>query len=217
MLKVTNLSGFGAGAVSGPGEASASFVSENSSTSSLSQYTFAAQDLGDGGTLLIAVVGHSATGGLNSMTVDGNTATEQSGLNGAEANCYIMTVDVGSATSGDVVINVNSWFRCGIQIVKLINGNMTKESDDPTDKSFAASLNPVSAGSLVFHTAYDQNGGMTGHNDLGNYRKLTYAGTAMAIAWSTYATAPGLPLNISFSGTSHPSGSGNAAASFPAL
>lgn len=180
-------------------------------------YTFTGVDFGTGGKLVIGFgANYRSSQVLSSWTADGNTITTRTSALNSENIIYIGTVDVGSATSGTLVITINaSIARLMGHVWDVSNVDLTNPDSTPTaDKSWDLTYGTISATGIAVALGYDQDGGITGATGLDYDGEATAGASGAGGASKAFATAES-SYSFNFDGSRHADGSGVAGLSLP--
>ena len=208
---------FGSGG--GPGTVSLadSFVSSSDEV----EWTFSNVDFGTGGKLVIGFgAGYRTNQTIQSWTAAGQTITTRTQATNSENLIGIGTVDVGSTTSGTIVINVGAQLhRIGGFVWDVNNVDLTTVSSNPTaNKSFSLTFGTIAASGIAVAMGYDQDAGITGVTTGLDYdgEVTTGAGENHGTAGASKAfSAAQSNLTHTFSGNAHNDGSGSAGLALP--
>ena len=186
------------------------------SASNLTTYTLSDVDFGTGGKIIIGMAS-APVRTVSSWTADGETVTVRTHLSGTEVFCTIGTADVGTATSGDIVIQFSGeCYRIQGLVWDVANVDLTTVSSNPTaDQSWNLQFSTIAANGIAVAVAYDQDAGMTGVTNMGDYTESSVQESAsMAGASKAFSSAQS-NYDMNFDGTKHNDGSGSAGLAVP--
>lgn len=170
------------------------------STSSLSTYTFASQNIGTAASdrVVIVLVKISATSGtISNVTIQGITSTLIQYQGGAVGSCSvgIAIASVPTGTTGDVVVNFSSSLtgECGIGVYTANSINLTAYNSAatgfgiaPTDPTLTVSVNIPATGFTIGIAATQNDAAVTGFTWTGLTKD--YEGVVRSNAWHSGAS-----------------------------
>jgi hypothetical protein len=205
---------------SGSGGPSITLADTFVSASDEVEWTFSGVDFGTGGQLVIGFgAGYRTSQTISSWSAAGTAITTRTQATNSENLIGIGTVDVGSNTSGTLVINVGAQLhRIGGFVWDVNNVDLSTVSSNPTaNKSFSLTFGTIAANGIAVAIGYDQDAGITGASG------LDYAGEVTTGAGEGHGTGGAHRLftaaqssySFNFTGSAHHDGSGSAGLALP--
>jgi hypothetical protein len=214
-MPVFGTTNFGSG---GPGAGTVNKVGEFSSSSDEVTWTFTGVDFGTGGKLIVGFAsGYRTSQTISSWTAAGTAITTRTQAQNSENLIGLGTVDVGSNTSGTIVIQVSSQLhRIDGFVWDVNNVDLTTVSSNPTaNKSFSLTFGTIAANGIAVALGFDQDAGITGASGL-DYDGEVSSGEGDGAGGASRAfTAAQSSYSFNFTGTAHHDGSGCAGLALP--
>lgn len=192
--------------------ATVTFRASNSLTTDTSTYTHSALSLGpttDTRIITIAVGGPTLRT-VNSVTVDGVSATEVGHTDSGSNNVHMWRADPSASTTGDVVVTLSgNGGRCVVGVYSIANLSSTTPTDTASDDTLTTNalsdtIN-ISAGGVCIGVAYTGGGNSRTTTWAGiteNFDTLVELNTATGACDNFAAAQTGLTVSATFSGTS---------------